>query len=82
MQRVLPPLGGIAPDVTSAGAYGAVKGRKPPSSIPHRGIDFNYPVGQTGINLKHPEIRSPVAGTVTTNPGEDVEKNFSHLYER
>jgi len=65
MQRVLQPIGGLSPQITDAGAYGAVNGRKPPSSIPHGGVDFNYPVGQTRINLTHPALRSPVAGIVT-----------------
>jgi murein DD-endopeptidase MepM/ murein hydrolase activator NlpD len=68
MRRVLPPIGDLSPEITSA--YGTTKGRKPPASIPHGGVDFNYPIGQTGINLKHPALRSPVAGIVTTNPGE------------
>ena len=42
------------------------QGRSPPSSIPHRGVDFNYPVGQTGINLTNPVLRAPVAGVVTS----------------
>jgi hypothetical protein len=66
--RVLPPIGGLSAEVTSP--FGATKGRSPPSSIPHGGVDFNYPTGQTGINLKQPTLRSPVAGIVTTNPGE------------
>jgi Peptidase family M23 len=71
MQRVLPPIGGVSPEVTSAGAYGATKGRTPPSSIPHGGVDFNYAVGQNGINLSHPALRSPVAGIVT-NAGQGI----------
>ncbi|WP_198030060.1 M23 family metallopeptidase [Bradyrhizobium sp. Tv2a-2] len=35
----------------------------------HRGGDFNYNIGQTGINLTHPVIRSPIAGIVT-NAGQ------------
>jgi murein DD-endopeptidase MepM/ murein hydrolase activator NlpD len=68
MHRVLPPIGGLSPEVTSP--FGATKGRSPPSSIPYGGVDFNYPIGQTGINLEQPALRSPVAGIVTTNPGE------------
>jgi hypothetical protein len=70
MQRVLQPIRGAEPAITKAGAFGAIEGRKYPSSIPHGGVDFNYPVGQTGLNLKHPALRSPVAGVVTTNPGD------------
>jgi Peptidase family M23 len=68
MQRVLPPNGAASPAITRAGSYGAREGRTPPSSIPHGGIDFNYPGGQTGINLTHPALRSPVSGIVTTKP--------------
>ena len=63
MERILPPINGIFPRETSA--FGAVKGRKPPSSIPHRGVDFNYAVGQSGVNLIHPEVYAPVSGIVT-----------------
>lgn len=72
MQRVLPPIGGVVPHVTDAGAYGAgaEQGRKPPSSIPHRGVDFNYIGGRHArLNRSNPELRSPVAGIVT-NAGE------------
>ena len=30
----------------------------------HNGIDFNYAVGQNGINLTHPPVYSPIAGKV------------------
>jgi hypothetical protein len=67
MLRVLPPLGGVSPHVTSS--FGATD-RPPESTNPHEGIDFNYRVpGQRGINLAHPAMRSPVAGIVT-NAGE------------
>jgi hypothetical protein len=69
MLRVLPPTGSVAPAITRAGAYGAIEGRKYPSSVPHGGVDFNYAVGQSGINLSHPALRSPVAGIVT-NAGQ------------
>jgi len=72
MRRVLPPIGGVVPHVTNAGAYGAgaEQGRKPPSSIPHRGVDFNYIGGKHArLNRSNPELRSPVAGIVT-NAGE------------
>jgi hypothetical protein len=72
MRRVLPPIGGVVPHVADAGAYGAgaEQGRKPPSSIPHRGVDFNYIGGKHArLNRSNPELRSPVAGIVT-NAGE------------
>jgi hypothetical protein len=67
MRRVLPPIGGVPPHITSS--YGATD-RPPKSTNPHEGIDFNYRVpGQRGINLAHPAMRSPVTGIVT-NAGE------------
>ncbi len=30
----------------------------------HNGVDFNYEGGQKGINLKHPEVHTPIAGEV------------------
>ena len=67
MRRVLPPIGGVLPHITSS--YGATD-RPPNSTNPHEGIDFNYRIpGQRGINLAHPAIRSPVTGIVT-NAGE------------
>ena len=71
MRRVLPPIGGLSPRITDPGAFGAgiEQGRVPPSTIPHKGVDFNFPVGQTGINKSYPVLHSPVAGVVT-NTGE------------
>jgi hypothetical protein len=67
MRRVLPPIGGVPPHITSS--YGATD-RPPKSTKPHEGIDFNYRVpGQRGINLGHPAIRSPATGIVI-NAGE------------
>lgn len=68
MQRVLPPIGRVSPHITSP--YGEEQGRPLGSSRPHRAVDFNYFGGQTGINLKHPALRSPVAGIVT-KAGQD-----------
>src|SRR5260221_7532771 len=68
MRRVLPPIGGVSPHITGpAGTYGAgsKEGRVLPSTIPHRGIDFNYVGGKTArLNLSHPALRSPVDGVV------------------
>lgn len=63
MRRILPPIDGASPHVTSR--YGERFNRPIGSSNPHGGIDFNYEVGgQRGINLKHPDLRSPVDGVV------------------
>ncbi|AOY64587.1 peptidoglycan-binding protein [Xanthomonas citri pv. glycines] len=58
MERMLPPQSGTAPHVT--GHYGEQR-----SARDHGGTDFNYQGGQTGRNLQHPTVHSPVAGTVT-----------------
>jgi hypothetical protein len=68
MQRVLPPIGGVLPHITSP--FGEVEGRPPSSTKPHRAVDFNYIGGQSGINLTHPALRSPVTGIVT-KAGQD-----------
>ncbi|WP_082641444.1 M23 family metallopeptidase [Bradyrhizobium yuanmingense] len=63
MRRILQPVEGISPHVTSP--YGAETGRPRGSSNPHRGIDFNYVGGQSArLNTSHPELRSPVNGVV------------------
>lgn len=68
MYRILPPVGGVLPHVTSP--YGAIYKRPLGSTNPHRGVDFNYNVpGHHGINLKHPSVYSPVDGVVT-NAGQ------------
>jgi hypothetical protein len=67
LRRVLPPIGPLQPHTTSQ--YGAIRKR---GTSPHGGVDANYnvgPNGQTGINLQHPALRSPVDGIVT-NAGE------------
>jgi Peptidase family M23 len=68
MRRVLPPIGGVSPHITSR--YGAITDRPPSSTNPHRGVDFNYFGGRLAkLNLSHPALRSPVAGVVE-NAGE------------
>lgn len=64
MNRMLPPQDGTPPHVT--GNYRETRPGKPP----HGGIDFNYQGGQTGINLTHPTIYSPISGTVTFVGGQ------------
>lgn len=62
LRVMLPPQGEIAPHVT--GHYGEQRGARV-----HGGTDFNYVGGQTGINLAHPAVHSPVAGVVTLSGG-------------
>lgn len=57
MNLILPPQQGRSPHIT--GHYGEQR-----DSGPHGGSDFNYVGGQAGVNLQHPSIHSPVAGTV------------------
>ncbi|WP_435004419.1 peptidoglycan-binding protein [Xanthomonas arboricola] len=59
MERMLPGQGSADPHIT--GHYGEHRG----SHGPHGGTDFNYQGGQTGRNMQHPTVHSPVAGTVT-----------------
>lgn len=57
MNVILPPQQGRSSHIT--GHYGERR-----DSGPHGGSDFNYVGGQAGVNLEHPSIHSPVAGTV------------------
>src|SRR6185369_14598964 len=62
MNTVLPSNGGNSAHVTSH--YGSDRG-----SGPHGGVDFNYNGGQSGVNLQHPRVNSPVDGTVVDAGG-------------
>jgi murein DD-endopeptidase MepM/ murein hydrolase activator NlpD len=62
MRRVLPPIDGVQPDITSR--YGEVEGRPASSTKPHRGVDFNYR-GVARLNRSNPAMRAPVTGVVT-----------------
>jgi hypothetical protein len=62
MRRVLPQIDNVDPDITSR--FGAVDGRPPGSSRPHRGVDFNY-FAHDRINRSHPVVRAPVTSVVT-----------------
>ena len=59
LNQILPPIAGVFVHVT--GEFGEPR----PNGKIHKGIDFNYIGGQTGINLTHPKIYSPVSGKVT-----------------
>lgn len=64
---MLPPVNGVQAHITvPSGDFGAgeAQGRRDPSTIPHTGVDMNYVGGQSGINLRHPDVHSPVSGTV------------------
>lgn len=62
MRRVLPPIDGVTPDITSR--YGEAEGRSENSTKPHRGVDFNY-WGVAKLNRSNPAMRAPVTGIVT-----------------
>lgn len=66
LDLMLPPMNGVRAHITIPGDFGAgeAQGRHWPSSIPHTGVDMNYLGGQSGINLRHPDVHSPVSGTV------------------
>lgn len=63
MNVMLPPHNGVKPHIT--GHFGEHRGEKA-----HGGSDFNYVGGQSGRNLQHPTVHSPVAGVVTSVGGK------------
>lgn len=63
MNTMLPPQNGVRAHVT--GRFGEGRSARPGvHAHSHAGTDFNYVGGQSGINLRHPEVHSPVSGTV------------------
>lgn len=60
---MLPEQSGISPHIT--GHYGEHRAKGP-----HGGSDFNYEGGQSGINLAHPTIHSPISGEITFVGGQ------------
>lgn len=60
---ILPPQNNGSAHIT--GHYGEQR-----SSGPHGGSDFNYEGGQSGVNLEHPTLHSPVDGDVTFVGGQ------------
>jgi murein DD-endopeptidase MepM/ murein hydrolase activator NlpD len=63
MNVMLPSVSGKSPHIT--GPYGEMRGNGP-----HKGVDFNYIGGQSGINLEYPVIHSPIDGNVTFIGGD------------
>lgn len=57
METILPAQGATHAHIT--GHYGEIRRKGP-----HGGSDFNYVGGQSGVNLKHPTVHSPVEGEV------------------
>lgn len=77
MNLILPPRDGKKPHITAP--FGEKR-----ASGPHKGVDFNYIGGQTGINMQHPAAFSPVDGKVIFSGGSFGtvkildKKGFSH----
>lgn len=63
MNVILPRQGQHSAHIT--GHYGEHRAKGP-----HGGSDFNYEGGQTGVNLIHPPVHSPIAGEVTFVGGQ------------
>ncbi len=66
MRTMLPPQDGVSPHMTSDYGQRTLNGRQDH----HGGVDFNYVGGQNGLNLRHPTVRSPVAGVVVYGDGQ------------
>ncbi|WP_429067053.1 M23 family metallopeptidase [Aeromonas bestiarum] len=62
MNLILPPRDGKKPHITAP--FGEKR-----ASGPHKGVDFNYIGGQTGINMQHPAAFSPIDGKVSYSGG-------------
>lgn len=77
MNLILPPRDGKKPHITAP--FGEKR-----ASGPHKGVDFNYIGGQTGINMQHPAAFSPIDGKVSYSGGSFGtvkildNKGFSH----
>ncbi|MBP6749154.1 MAG: peptidoglycan-binding protein [Xanthomonadaceae bacterium] len=66
MRTMMPPQNGTAPHITSHFGHRTLNGR----DDNHGGVDFNYTGGQSGTNLQHPTVRSPVSGVVVYGEGQ------------
>ena len=66
MHVMMPPQNGVVPHMTSDYGPRTLYGRRDN----HGGVDFNFVGGQSGLNLRHPEVRSPVSGVVVYGTGQ------------
>lgn len=66
MRVMLPQQNGVAPHMTSDFGPRTLNGRHDD----HGGVDFNYVGGQSGANLRHPTVHSPVSGVVEYGDGQ------------
>ena len=77
MNLILPPRDGKKAHITAPFGEKRVSG-------PHKGVDFNYIGGQSGIKMEHPAAFSPVDGKVIFSGGSFGtvkildKKGFSH----
>lgn len=60
---MLPPSGNVSAHLT--GTFDEMRGTQQ-----HRAVDFNYALGQNGLNMLYPAVYSPVAGEVTFSGGQ------------
>jgi len=68
MNIILPPQNTPHGDTVAShvtGNYGEVR-----QNGTHGGTDFNYTGGQSGINMEHPTVHSPVDGSVIFSGGQ------------
>ncbi len=66
LELIIPPRNGYRPHIT--GQFGSTN-RPKKATKPHLGLDGNYELGpkvdpQSGINLEHPPLQSPVHGVI------------------
>lgn len=66
MRTMMPPQNGTNPHITSPFGHRTLNGH----DDNHGGVDFNYVGGQSGANLQHPTVRSPVSGEVIFSGGQ------------
>lgn len=66
MRTMMPPQNGTNPHITSHFGHRTLNGH----DDNHGGVDFNYVGGQSGANLQHPTVRSPVSGEVIFSGGQ------------
>lgn len=66
MRTMMPPQNGTDPHITSHFGHRTLNGH----ADNHGGVDFNYVGGQSGANLQHPTVRSPVSGEVIFSGGQ------------
>jgi putative chitinase len=81
MRVMMPPQNGVAPHITSDFGPRTLNGQ--PDH--HGGVDFNYVGGQSGRNLQHPTVGSPVSGEVVFSGGQygtvKIRDDYGNMHE-